>query len=217
MPSNPDYRDKYWDTCLCCGSNENVTEARLIPANSTADYSFLRDGYSSEFQPQSPRNRIPLCGTLGTNGTCHDYFDRHKLTLIYNPLSRKYIFYSTTLIHFNGRNGNVHSKFLPYRRVIVWRARRDSSKNSDFNLLNIAQIGADATPSELGAEEDVHLKKRRKITGSDDNNSDSWTKTINKPVSNEKEAQQKPTRAVIKLFLKVVLPPRFFQLLHLQF
>jgi hypothetical protein len=104
-----------------------------------------------------------------------------------------------------------------YRRVLVWRARRDSSKNSDFNLLNIAQIGADATPSELGAEEDVHLKKRRKITGSDDNNSDSWTKTINKPVSNEKEAQQKPTRAVIKLFLKVVLPPRFFQLLHLQF
>jgi hypothetical protein len=36
--------------------------------------------------------KVPLCGTQGVPGTCHDYFDKYEIALLYNPSTRTFYF-----------------------------------------------------------------------------------------------------------------------------
>ena len=47
----------------------------------------INNRYVDELDSKSKRNFIPLCGTKGQAGTCHNEFDNYGITLLYNPLT----------------------------------------------------------------------------------------------------------------------------------
>ena len=93
----PFIQHNYWNRCLCCGSYNDVTRAHLMVNSgrftSTYEKFGIASGFETDFDGFSERNHIPLCGTLGTRGTCHDAFDNGSMTLVYDPFERKYCFY----------------------------------------------------------------------------------------------------------------------------
>jgi hypothetical protein len=73
----------------------------------------------------SARNFLPLCGTEGIYGTCHDEFDKFRITLLYNPLRGVYTIYCLDLVNspkadLHLRDINVDPDFPPDRRLLAW-------------------------------------------------------------------------------------------------
>ena len=67
--------------CAACGSNDAVSAAHiLISIEDLATAKMTMDEYASE------KNFIPLCGTKGSKGTCHDAFDTGNLSFVHNPV-----------------------------------------------------------------------------------------------------------------------------------
>ena len=116
----------YKKTCLFCGNTEpDVTSAHIVAGNKQKSYSqFGRPKYKSNLQIKSARNFIPLCGTLGMEGTCHDNFDRYLMTLIYNPLQQEYTVYCLGSQHqLHGKKVELHPDHKPYTRLLSWRLK----------------------------------------------------------------------------------------------
>jgi len=64
-----------------------VTKAHLVVYNTRKHAEFFdkfgtASGYSTDFDGNSERNHIPLCGTLGDKGSCHNAFDKFKMTFL---------------------------------------------------------------------------------------------------------------------------------------
>lgn len=119
----------YGGRCAFCGSNNNITIAHLVAGNNYVDYSPFNVGYSSPLDVKSSRNFLPLCGTLGAYGTCHDEFDKFRITLLYSPFDSKYQIFCLDLVnspksHLHLQFINVDPSFPPYRRILAWRARK---------------------------------------------------------------------------------------------
>lgn len=121
----------YGRVCLFCGETNNITKAHLVAGNSAVDYSSygVRNGYRDELDIKSARNFIPLCGTKGIVGTCHDAFDRYLLTMIFDPLKKLYrvfcfdsSFAKYTVV--NNKELIVPEKCRPYTRLLTWRTRK---------------------------------------------------------------------------------------------
>ena len=122
--------ETYGHRCLFCGETNDVTKAHIVAANKNADYSvFCKPLYRDDLDVKSPRNFIPLCGTDGKEGTCHNEFDKYLMTLIYNPFEGKFAvrclresFPKFQLC--DGRVVHVDANLPPYRRLLAWRTRK---------------------------------------------------------------------------------------------
>jgi hypothetical protein len=119
----------YGGCCAFCGSPDNITMAHIVPGAGDVDYSPFNDGYSTPLDVKSPRNFLPLCGTEGKHGTCHDEFDKFRLTLLYNPFRQAYTLYCLDLVNspkasLHLKDINVDPNFPPYRRLLAWRTRK---------------------------------------------------------------------------------------------
>lgn len=169
----------YNNTCAFCGTNVNVTHAHLVASNHALTYDEFSTarGYNTDLDVLSPRNFLPLCGTLGVKETCHDAFDKYRMTLVYSAQRRVYTIYCLDLKRAPQRIANLHLKdiivddnFPPYRRLLAWRTRKclveHRSGESDkgealFDLANFSDVsrgaGADAGAggSSEGASEGV--------------------------------------------------------------
>jgi len=69
-------KNLYWQSCLFCGREDHISEAHLINAVKNMDYSEfgVQAGYENDLDVTSARNYIPLCGSLGEKGTCHNRY-----------------------------------------------------------------------------------------------------------------------------------------------
>ena len=117
--------------CLICGKTDKMSTAHLMASTKELDYTcWNRPYYASDFDRQSPRNYIPLCGSLFIPGSCHYLFDTYQLTILYNPINSKYQAHS-----FNNKFSNLNRELdidpnaLPYRRVLAWRTRECLTEN----------------------------------------------------------------------------------------
>jgi hypothetical protein len=115
--------------CAFCGSTGNITMAHIVAGATGVDYSPFCLGYSTPLDVRSARNFLPLCGTEGNSGTCHDEFDKFRITLLYNPLRVVYTIYCLDLVNspkadLHLRDIAVDPNFPPYRRLLAWRTRK---------------------------------------------------------------------------------------------
>lgn len=116
----------YWKVCLFCGSDDNITRARLVADSKDMNYSaFGKPYYKTDLDLKSIRNFIPLCGTLGQKGTCRDLFDKYLISMLYNPLSKKYriICLDSTADQYRLHGNEVELKHEPYTRLLAWRTK----------------------------------------------------------------------------------------------
>jgi hypothetical protein len=120
----------YGPRCLFCDETNDVTKAHIVAGNKDVDYSvFSKPNYIDNLDVKSPRNFIPLCGTDGKEGTCHNEFDKYLMTLLYNPLQGTFevrclrdSFPKYDLCH--GRVVHIDLSNPPYRRLLAWRTRK---------------------------------------------------------------------------------------------
>lgn len=115
--------------CAFCGTSNNITMAHIVPGANGVDYSPFCTIYSSTMDVKSARNFLPLCGTEDIYGTCHDEFDKFRITLLYNPLRGVYTIFCLDLVNSPKANLhltdiNVDPAFPPYRRLLAWRTRK---------------------------------------------------------------------------------------------
>jgi hypothetical protein len=121
----------YKKKCVICGAVD-ATRAHIVSGRDTTDFaSFGPPTYSDALDVKSSRNFIPLCGTLGVPGSCHDAFDKFLITILYQELTRKYVCYCIAPVHkFKRRDQlhlkelNLHSDHQPYTRLLAWRTRK---------------------------------------------------------------------------------------------
>ncbi len=130
--------ETYHNTCLFCSSTDGVTKAHIVASNRKKDYSAFgtKNQYVNELDTKSPRNFLPLCGTKGMTGTCHDFFDKYVLALLYHPFDKYFFLYSLdpTLKDsygnfFHMRRIAINESCPPYRRLLAWRARYGAQTN----------------------------------------------------------------------------------------
>lgn len=159
----------YAGRCAFCGthgtSDRPITMAHIVAGASDLDYSPFSTGYRTPLDVKSPRNFLPLCGTEGSYGTCHDEFDKFRITLLYNPFTLSYSIFcldlgSSPKAGLHETTINVDEDFPPYRRLLAWRTRKGlleyGSKMPDKgdSLFTLAKF-SDRSRSVAVSEEDV--------------------------------------------------------------
>ena len=97
----------------------------------------INNRYVDELDSKSKRNFIPLCGTKGQAGTCHNEFDNFGITLLYNPLTKKYVKYCLNPDfkpneNLHGEETEITGEFPPYCRLLSWRSRTCTQRNQFF-------------------------------------------------------------------------------------
>jgi hypothetical protein len=123
-------KSNYGDACLFCGTDEGVTCAHIVadtPSKSYEEFGKL-GGYKDDLDVKSVRNFIPLCGTKGELGTCHNEFDTFGITLLYNPLTTNYVIGCLNQdfkpeLELNLKDIAIKGAVKPYRRLLAWRAK----------------------------------------------------------------------------------------------
>lgn len=168
--------DPYWGKCAVCGKKNrsnsrdlavHVTRAHILINSNKKNHKDIykqfgiAGGYTSEFDGFSPRNHVPLCGTEGTRGTCHDAFDTYKLALVYNPLTRM------VRVHWPGsayHDREFVPSAMPYRRLLNFRSRYQAMLRQDVDLLNLCNLAEGAEPSEADGPSSKKAKKHAKGT-----------------------------------------------------
>lgn len=128
----------YQKKCLICGVKEGVSRAHLVSGKSTTDFSpFGPPTYANALDVKSARNFIPLCGSLGEQGSCHDAFDKFYITIVRNELTGTLFCYCIAPVEFFPRRAkvhlkelNLHSEHRPYSRLLVWHARKCYAEHS---------------------------------------------------------------------------------------
>ena len=125
-------KNTYGPICLFCGSNEGVTLAHLVAGNAYVDYSsFGIPTYREDLDVKSARNFIPLCGTLGMEGSCHNEFDQYLITVVHNPFGEAGNQYKIQCLRPDfAKYVELNHKIIvvkepyPYRRLLAWRNRK---------------------------------------------------------------------------------------------
>ena len=154
---------------FCRTSTEQITMAHIVAGASDVDYTPFSVGYKTPLDVKSPRNFLPLCGTEGRYGTCHDEFDKFRITLLYNPFDQSYCIYcldvaNSPKAHLHGRTISVDPMFPPYRRLLAWRTRKclleHGSKLADrgealFSLAKFSDQSKSVASYEEDEEEDI--------------------------------------------------------------
>ena len=80
-------RRRYENKCAFCGEDEysdarRAVQPKLSCAHLAPRAGYFQDGFANNFDVNSLRNFILLCGSHGRKSTCQDGFDSHKLALI---------------------------------------------------------------------------------------------------------------------------------------
>ena len=133
----------YKKQCIICANGSRfsgtVTRAHLVVGVSSPEYNYKEfnpPNYNTSLDPNCSKNFIPLCGTKGTHGCCHDAFDKFKLTIIHNVLLNTYTCYCFTtddeLMKYHGKTLTVHENHSPYKRLLAWHARYAISQNPEY-------------------------------------------------------------------------------------
>jgi hypothetical protein len=112
------------NSCAFCRTKTNISVAHIVPGANDVDYSPFCTGYSTPLDEKSPRNFLPLCGYEGMKGTCHDEFDKFRITLLYNPLRQAYTIYCPDLVNspkadLHNTDIDVDPNFPPYRKLLA--------------------------------------------------------------------------------------------------
>ena len=130
--------ENYGGKCLFCGEDE-FTCAHIVSDVKGEDYKKfgINNRYVDELDSKSKRNFIPLCGTKGQAGTCHNEFDNFGITLLYNPLTKKYVKYCLNPDfkpdeNLHGEETEITGEFPPYCRLLSWRSRTCAQRNQFF-------------------------------------------------------------------------------------
>eukprot|EP01032_Pedospumella_encystans_P025990 gene25990-29357_t len=144
-------KNPYWMRCLICGADAQscgrvISEAHILEGVRTYAYDEYgtASGYADDLDPSSARNYIPLCGTEGQAGSCHDLFDTFKIALLYNPLKSVYFLYTPLGHYVEGYHGkvirNIPHDFLPYKRLLAARAFATGFQCLDETMLNLPTL-----------------------------------------------------------------------------
>jgi len=151
--ANIEIKGLYHGNCAVCGA-PNATMAHIVSGrHDTSYHEFNTPKYKTDIDNKSPRNYLPLCGVLGTAGSCHNEFDLFLLTFMYNPLSRAYriISLNELWIHHHLLNGQeIPFPNNPYKRLLVWRTRKCLLEHG--NKFPIAEVEATIEAGNLSEE-----------------------------------------------------------------
>jgi hypothetical protein len=125
-------QDFYKGRCAFCnkaGTRARViSKAHLVASNRKENYDALgtANNYKNDLNLYSGRNYLPLCGSLGVQGSCHNEFDNYLITILHNSFDGTY-----KLHCFNPKfveYGRLHQKVIlfhdiypPYHRLLTWR------------------------------------------------------------------------------------------------
>ena len=123
--------------CVVCGRQDSdssdfkITLAHII-SSAHPDYGAygICNGYKTNLDVFSVRNYIPLCGTGGASGGCHDAMDKHLIHIVYNPMNQSY-----RVVCAPGAPAEFHELsegadltpppgWNPYLRLLAWRSRK---------------------------------------------------------------------------------------------
>ena len=161
----------YGKKCVICGA-DGATRAHIVSGRVTTDFeSFGPPTYSDALDVKSHRNFIPLCGTLGEKGSCHDAFDRFLITILYNEIAGKYVCYCIAPVkEFTRRDQvhlkelNMHSDHQPYKRLLAWRTRKGFIEHSYWvsgedvgNLVGIVDLSETASTRPVQGSDSVSI------------------------------------------------------------
>ena len=153
--------DEYYKgVCVLCGE-VGATRAHLISGNSTTVFEgFGPPRYKEGLDVKSVRNFLPLCGTFGEIGTCHNEFDTYGLAILYNAICGEPYHYCFCLNPKFAKRDVVHMKKLelnenhkPYKRVLAIHAKKCYNDfpwfvdNNDIGLL-VSAVDLSETVSE---------------------------------------------------------------------
>lgn len=146
---------EYWHSCAFCGASEaktmTIAKAPIFTDPiSSCETLGLNDGFAEEIEPNSHRNFIPLCGTIGDRVSCLHFFDLCMITPCWNPFSQQ--FYLLTpkpcleqltaagkhILH--GKVLNIPRAFYPYRRLLAARAKACAVRHNDEELLTAPNL-----------------------------------------------------------------------------
>jgi hypothetical protein len=132
----------YKKTCVFCGVKDSatlpVTNAHIVTSGCSSYAVFGPPQYKNALDVKSPRNFLPLCGTLGRYpGSCNDLFDKYLLTLLYNPFERNYKVWCLVSGQQDLQGNLLHEKVIslqhePYRRLLAWRTRKCINVHGDL-------------------------------------------------------------------------------------
>ena len=120
--------------CVICGKVEShgtpITAAHIV-SSAMRDYSVfgIENGYKDNLDVFSERNCMPLCGTHGQEGTCHDAMDKHLIHIRYDPILQSYHVdcspgASEYFHDLRKRALTTPPGWNPYRRLLAWRSRK---------------------------------------------------------------------------------------------
>ena len=122
-------------TCFICGTTTSVSIAHIVTTGE-ADYSAfgVAAGYVCDLDVFSIRNFVPLCGSYGQRGTCHDAFDRYLVNIMYNPLEKFYFLLCAEDApeRLKSLAEDPYYKLVrpeswtPYHRLLSWRAQQSA-------------------------------------------------------------------------------------------
>ena len=121
--------------CVVCGSQDSVdnkiTLAHIISsAHPDYDVYGIKNGYKTDLDVFSERNYIPLCGTDGASGSCHDAMDKHLIHIVYNPIRKLYHMVCAPVapprFHLLSADAELTPPpgWNPYLRLLAWRSRK---------------------------------------------------------------------------------------------
>lgn len=159
----------YDGRCAFCRTNTPpITISHIVAGSSDLDYTPFNTGYKTLLDVKSPRNFLPLCGTEGRYGTCHDEFDKFRITLLYNPFDQSYSIFcldvnNSPKANLHGRKIEVDENFPPYRRLLAWRTRKcllehggkmEDKGNSLFLLAKFSDQSKSVATNEEDEEDD---------------------------------------------------------------
>lgn len=125
-------------SCMACGGDgssslhHGLTCAHIVP--NTGDItkyeiwgvSSTIANYTSNIDPYSSANLLILCGIKGEQGTCHDAYGKHVISLHYNVEGSNYKWW-VRRPDFRTHNGmDIHEREVTiadpkYRRLLAWR------------------------------------------------------------------------------------------------
>lgn len=142
-----------YNACVVCGLNRElitlssgqqqytVTMAPIVSDTIEKEHFgvFGTPRYVDNLNTASIRNFIPLCGA------CHNEFDKHTMTFLYDPFNAKYkvLCLNKNWDKYDACNDKeLELKHMPYRRLLAWRTRYCLQVNNYFLLQGRTDVDA---------------------------------------------------------------------------
>ena len=123
------------------------------------------------------------------------------MTVVYNPFSKSFNIYWPENPDLDSKQVDIPDGKVPYRRILCWRARHNSIRSYDLNLLTLSQLCEDSKSSELNDEElqKSSTKKWKRKPNSDD----SWN------IASKDQITEKIMKQAVELQNQTKLPLQY--------